>query len=650
SPRERGESSCRTSVFQRLHLTLIALLLLTSVPAFANERITLFHSAIEVHQDGSMRVVETIAVEAENGEIKHGIYRDFPTLYRSPEGVNYRVGFSVVSVKRDGADEPYVIQGLPNGKRIRIGRADTFVSEGPHTYEITYDVTGELGFYKDYDELYWNVNGTGWGFDSDRVEAEVDLPAGARILDYTGYTGFEGSTAKDFAARKTSDNHIEFATTRLFEPRENLTIVVTWPKGIVAEPTKAQRTEQFLAQNMPIFISGLGFIGVLAYYMAAWLHVGRDPPSGTIIPLYHPPINLSPAAVRFIRRMGYDRKAFTAALVDMAVKGYLKIVDDGHKFRLVRTGKGAAWSSEEARISAALFSSEDTIEVVQKNYVKFGNAVNRLRETLEAEDRKQFFARNQGYFWLGILITLGVGFLTAVASPSPQAAAIGAAVLAFWVGASAFAMTRAVGRIRSGANSFGDRVAGVFQVVFVLLFFVPFAFASVLLGRELAQQIGLWSALLVACTAALNAVFFELMKAPTITGRKILDQIEGFRMYLGTAEQQRLDALTPPKETPELFETYLPYAMALDVENQWNKRFEHVFAAADQAPGTAGGYSPAWYSGPRLSHLTTGGFAAALGGALSTAAASAATAPGSSSGMSGGSSGGGGGGGGGGGW
>jgi hypothetical protein len=121
-------------------------------------------------------------------------------------------------------------------------------------------------------------------------------------------------------------------------------------------------------------------------------------------------------------------------------------------------------------------------------------------------------------------------------------------------------------------------------------------------------------------------------------------------MYLGTAEQQRLDALMPPKETPELFEAYLPYAMALDVENPWNKRFERVFAAADQASGTTGGYSPSWYSGPRLSHLTTGGFAAALGGALSTAAASAATAPGSSSGMSGGSSGGGGGGGGGGGW
>ncbi len=635
---------------------LAALLTLTvfiGSPAFANERITLFHSSIEVHQDGSMRVVETIAVEAEGGAIKHGIYRDFPTLYRSRTGVNYRVGFRVISVKRDGNPEPYIVQGISNGKRVRIGSADTLVSNGPHTYEITYDVAGELGFFKNYDELYWNVNGTGWGFDTDRVEADVDLPGGAHILDYTGYTGAQGSTEKDFTARRTSDTHISFATTRPFNPHENLTIVVTWPKGIVAEPTQAQRAQQFLAQNMPIFVAGLGFAGVLAYYMSAWLRVGKDPPAGTIIPLYHPPQDLSPAAVRFIRRMGYDRKAFTAALIDMAVRGFLKIDDDGSSFTLIKTGASSSGlSSGEARIAGALFAGGETqIEMTNKhsNYVEFGAAVNRLRESLENEHRKSVFVRNQGYFWFGILLTIGIGALTAFVSPSPGEAIGGTLTLSVWIGVTAFVFLRVLQRIQSSANSFGARVLGVFQVVFLLIFLIPFGFAAVLFGKELAQNLGLWAALLVGCTAGLNAVFFELMKAPTIAGRKIMDEIEGFRMYLGTAEQHRLDALTPPKETPQLFEAYLPYAMALDVENEWNKRFERVFAEAAQEPGSRG-YSPTWYSGPRLSHITSGGFAAALGGALSTAAASAATAPGSSSGMSGGSSGGGGGGGGGGGW
>jgi Predicted membrane protein (DUF2207) C-terminal domain len=315
----------------------------------------------------------------------------------------------------------------------------------------------------------------------------------------------------------------------------------------------------------------------------------------------------------------------------------------------VQTGKNPPWSSAEGRVCDALFASEPTIKMTDKNYVKFGAAVNRLRESLEAEYQKTAFVKNQGYFWAGIAFTLAVAGLTALLSPNPEEAAFGAAFLSVWVGASAFGLTRALHKIQSGANSFGSRIAGVIQVVFILLFFVPFGIAAILLGKELAQTIGLWACLLVACTAALNAIFFELMKAPTVSGRKLMDEIEGFRMYLGTAEQHRLDMLTPPKETPELFEAYLPYAIALDVETEWNKRFERVFAEAAQAPGGTGrGYAPAWYSGSRFNNFTTGAFAGALSGALSTAAASAATAPGSSSGFSGGSSGGGGGGGGGG--
>jgi len=262
--------------------------------------------------------------------------------------------------------------------------------------------------------------------------------------------------------------------------------------------------------------------------------------------------------------------------------------------------------------------------------------------------------KNQGYFWIGIALTITIAAATAAASPASQEV-IGIGLgLAIWIGVVGFSLTRALQRIVSGANSFGDRIGGVFQAVFFLIFAAVFGFASIGIGSQLAHDVGLWPPVLLGATAALNVVFFELLKAPTIAGRKVMDEIEGFRMYLGTAEQHRLDVLTPPKETPELFAQCLPYAIALDVENQWNKRFEKVFEEAARTPGSSGagayGYSPAWYSGPRLSHIASGGFAAALGGALATAAASAATAPGSGSGFSGGSSGGGGGGGGGGGW
>jgi uncharacterized membrane protein len=140
---------------------------------------------------------------------------------------------------------------------------------------------------------------------------------------------------------------------------------------------------------------------------------------------------------------------------------------------------------------------------------------------------------------------------------------------------------------------------------------------------------------------------FHWLQAPTVAGRKVMDQIEGFRQYLGVAEEDRLNALNPPDKTPELFERFLPYAIALDVENRWARRFAGVLAAAG-----AGAAVSTWYAGNQNWRNDPVGFASNLGGALSQTIASAATPPGSSDGGSsgGGSSGGGGGGGGGSGW
>ena len=150
----------------------------------------------------------------------------------------------------------------------------------------------------------------------------------------------------------------------------------------------------------------------------------------------------------------------------------------------------------------------------------------------------------------------------------------------------------------------------------------------------------------------MNIVFYNLLSAPTVSGRQVLDQLEGFRMYMKTAEEERLKVLNPPEKTPELFERYLPYALALDCENEWNAKFTAVLAAAALAGATA----PVWYSGSNWNSGNMGGFTDSLGSSLATSAASASTGPGIKLKFrrwllgGGGSSGGGGGGGGGGGW
>lgn len=143
-------------------------------------------------------------------------------------------------------------------------------------------------------------------------------------------------------------------------------------------------------------------------------------------------------------------------------------------------------------------------------------------------------------------------------------------------------------------------------------------------------------------------VFQFLLKAPTPAGRKILDQVEGFKQYLEVAEKDEMNLRNPPEKTPELFERYLPFALALSVEQPWAEKFTEVFARVLSETGQS--YQPHWYRGnwdSRRMGFTSHG----LSRGLTQSIASSSSPPGSSSGSGGGgSSGGGGGGGGGGGW
>jgi uncharacterized membrane protein len=143
-------------------------------------------------------------------------------------------------------------------------------------------------------------------------------------------------------------------------------------------------------------------------------------------------------------------------------------------------------------------------------------------------------------------------------------------------------------------------------------------------------------------------LFAIIMKRPTLRGRQLLDEMLGFKDYLEIAEKNELNLRNPPEKTPQLFEAYLPYALALGVDQSWSEKFSEVLASSRQADGTA--YSPAWYSGGWNSR-NLGSTMSNLSGGLNTAISSSVTPPGSASGGGGGGfSGGGGGGGGGGGW
>ena len=563
-------------------LLLLLALLLAPLIAQADERILFYGSDIQVHEDGWLTVKETIRVRAEGKQVRRGIYRDFPTRYRDRFGNHVKVQFEPLAVLRDGSSEPWHTKSMSNGIRVYAGSAQHTLQPGVYEYTLTFRSNRQLGFFDEHDELYFNVVGTGWVFPVDRVEATVELPAdvAASELRTDVYSGAYGSRAGNATTEVLSGRRIRFVSTQGLAPREGLTVAVGWPKGMIAEPETAQKVSWFLEDNGAALALLAGFLAVLAWYAWAWNKVGRDPDKGVIIPRFEPPEGLSPAASRYVHSMSFNRHAFTAAIISLAVKGQLTIEEDKKDFTLARRPDAPPADlspGERAVLSTLLPLPDSRIEMENENHQVFQEARGKLKKELKKEYYGRMFKHNGLYFLVPVVISI---VAAVIAVPLPSSPAI-------W---------------------FGYAISTLF----------------------------------------LHGLFIWLMRAPTHAGRKVMDEIEGFKMYLGTAEQDRLDRMRSPQMTPEVFESFLPYAYALGVENKWCNRFAREMPREVRRNDS---YHPGWYSGNMrgmgaLHHLGDN-----FSSSFSSAIASASSPPGSSSGGGGGGfSGGGGGGGGGGGW
>jgi uncharacterized membrane protein len=290
--------------------------------------------------------------------------------------------------------------------------------------------------------------------------------------------------------------------------------------------------------------------------------------------------------------MYYDNKTMTAAVVNLAVKGYLRInatvkssgffvfgsVENEHSLTRIDPDDNALpLAAGEKELYDELFRHGEVAVLDNEHHEKLGKARSAHKESLKRDYRKNYFQTN--------------GFLN---------------IPAILIVLSTTVISLSVGR--------GPTALVILTIVVMFLTMVFFAI---------------------------------IMKRPTMRGRKLLDDMAGFRDYLEVAEKDEMNLRSPPEKTPQLFEAYLPFALALGVDQEWAEKFAGVLASAQNKDG--GAYHPTWYHGAwSTSNLATS--TSHLSSSLNTAISSSVTPPGSSSGGGGGFSGGGGGGGGGGGW
>ncbi len=635
-------------------LWVLGVLLLLPLAAGAQERILLFSSHAAVREDSSLLVREDIRVNVEGQQIRRGIYRDFPTIYRSASGGSVRVGFSVKGALLDGKKVPYKTESLSNGVRVYLGDPDGMAPRGEHTYTLEYLTTGQVGFFDRHDELYWNVTGNGWDFAIERAQFSLSLPGEAPFTSVEFYTGYQGE--KGQRARILPGDVVE--TTASLAPRQGLTVVYTWPKGIVTPPPIPWRV-RFVEKYAFLLLLGAP-LALLLVYTLLWLRWGKDPPMPGVIPLFAPPGGKSPGFLRYIRRMGMDKSCFAAEILNLAVKGHLVIREMtpeefleyqgvgsgllgglaslsarflGKTYLLQKRQAPASPSWEDQALLGALFpSGKNDLLLRQENH----EILEKAREKLEKRYRdngKDLFSKNTLLWILGLLVP--IPFWLLIAWGQKEDLAVLAVVLSVAFTLVGFLLFKSLLRLKGEESFFKKLFKSVLPALLGFLFL-----GGLFLVFDAELLMVPFTSLLVAAGAVL---FRELMTIRSPKGNEVLAEAEGLVMYMHTAERHRLERFNPPEETPEVFEALLPYAFALDVVHTWANRFEKVLAER--------GYEPTWYQGANLAAFYTGSGITSVTSAVSSSIASASTAPGSSSGSGGGgSSGGGGGGGGGGGW
>lgn len=559
-------------------------LLFAATPAAAQRTLEIqrFDSDIRVDEDGSIEVAETIRARF-NGSW-NGLYRMVPVRYRTPRGLNWSIRLELLGA-RDEQGVPLRTETLREGHHVKYKVYVPNAVDVTRTVSIRYRARNALRFFEDHDELYWNVTGDEWDVALGDVSARITLPRGATGLRATAFNGIYGSTSRE-AQVALADSAIHITMPRTLEFREGLTAVVGWDKGLVDEPSATERLAGFVAANWPLALPFPVLIGMLFL----WSRRGRDPRRLPVTVQYEPPEGLTPAETGTLTDESVDMRDITASMVDLAVRGFLKIEEkeDAKLFGLLKNREYIFHRTRPPEDWRTLTSHE---RAVLEGIFEGG------AETVPLSDLKNEFYKSLTGIRSGVMNRLVEQGLYVKRPDSVR------------------------NRWRFGAIALGA--------------------LTVMGGSALGARMGLTPIPFLLAGIAITIIVLIVghhMPARTIAGARTLEKVLGFGEFLERVDKERFERVV---KTPEMFERFLPYAMALGVDKQWARAFKDIYLEP-----------PTWYVGGNLHAFNATSFSSSLADLSSSAGSAMSSAPrtSSGSGFSGGSSGGGGGGGGGGGF
>ncbi len=523
-------------------LLVFAIIALTSLSggavAGAKElRIQNFDAHINVDRDGKIDVIEKIEAHF-IGSPWHGLYRFIPIEYVTPQGLNYTLFLDVKRVfDSNGHTLKFDSSRVRHYRKLKIyvPNADDSV----HTISIEYTITDAIKFFEDHDELYWNVTGDEWDVPIEFASANIVLPAGASNIRATAFTGAYGSRARD-AETDVAANGVDVRTTAPLPYHAGLTIAVAFDKRLIKEPTTLTVIGRLLRSNWPLFLP----LAVFLVMFRLWWTRGRDPRLRPITAQYDPPAQLTPGEVGTLVDDSVDMRDITASIVDLAVRGYIAI-EEVQKDRML-----------------GLFHEKDYKFIVQKDRSQW--------TTLKAHEQVLL----NGIFSAGT-----VGETVSMDSLQNH----------FYknlpdLKSRIFESLVSQGYYRRRPDSVRSAYVGTGIAIGVL---------SIWGGSGLASALGMAAAPFIIggiASALVICAFGWFMPAHTEQGTRALENVLGFEDFLTHVESDRFNRMI---KTPQMFEKFLPFAMALGVEKNWSKAFQGILT---EPPGWyRGGTGPVFY-------------------------------------------------------
>lgn len=504
------------------------------------ERILSFTSDIQVFEDGKLNVTETINVNVTNNIIKHGIFRYLPRAYKRAWYGVYHFNISIKQIMCDHNPCPYRVEDDGFYKVVYIGDKYNLIFPGVHTYTISYTIDRQIDIVRDRARLSWNVAGFYWQFAIDKILAKVTLPLNIAQQEvmYQAYTGYLAEHGKNYAARWSSPHSLLFETSNplqrsLYNQTQDMTIEVTWPAHKTVQPSFfAILKYTFLDYILHIWTLLSGCI-LISFGLYGWYKFRYLQRPRVIIPRFYPPEKLTPGQLAYVLNITDPGVLLASELVAMAVKGYLRI----------EYVKGGFFSGSTYILHALHKPNSSTI------YYDIYTTLFKNTSTLTINEKNAIFVAQAR--------EILKSYYEKLIEPYRDFNYVYQSVIdIIWV----------------------VSIIGCFISSYLFLFDMGFAIVAAL-GISLLAYIAR-----------------RFSYSYTLAGRQLRDDIIGFKMFLSTTDIDRMQVIgTPPDKNPQLYEKYLPYAMALGIENKWNSQFASQFKLREKSNMP---YVPVWYQGP----------------------------------------------------